>query len=110
MQMHVQADALHFLQDLLRTSLRALLGVFISAPLAALAAAGATEVVAGVVDHHFFGSMVAHAYALFFALITGYAVALTYGVVECIRGAIAISRWVGRKVEQEVGAIEKKVS
>lgn len=94
----MQVQALHFVRDILQTVLRAVLVTFISAPIAALAVAGITEAVAAIVTHHFPGSSDTHILAIVLALVFGYAVALTYAVVECVRGAI----YVGERLERDI--------
>ncbi len=98
----VETQAFHFLHDILHTAWRALMAVFIAAPLAALLAAGITEITAAIITHRFFGSVAANAYALGIALVVGYAVALTSLVIECLRGATAVAKWIRNELSEEI--------
>lgn len=101
----MQIKAVQVIEHTLRTVLRALQVIFLSAPIAGLAAGGLTEGVSAFLTHSFPGSILTHTLAIVFALVTGYAVALTYAVIESVRGAIRISEMLERDVFQQTSLL-----
>jgi hypothetical protein len=91
-----QAQGIRFVENVLHTVWRAVLSILLSAPLSGLIAGAAVEVVGSVATHQFPGPITLHLLAIMFAIVTGYAVALTYAVIEVTRGAV----YIGRSIEQ----------
>jgi hypothetical protein len=79
-----------FIEHTLRATMRAVRAVFLSLPIAGLIAAIVVEVSALLTTHHT-PTLVTHILAFGFAIIVGYAVALTYAVFESVKGAIRVA-------------------
>jgi|GEM_PF-3458768 len=104
-----QNQSVRFIEDTLRTVLRAVLAVFLSAPIAGLITAGVVEAIGSLSTHLFPAPTPIHLLALVFALVVGYAVALTYAVVESVIGATRIAKMLERDVLQEGSMIERGI-
>lgn len=105
----MEIKALQVIEHTLRTVLRAVRSIFLSAPIAAVVAGGLTEGGSALLSHQFPGSFLTHALAILIAIVTGYAVALTYAVVESVRGAVRIGELLERDVFQQSSLLGRAV-
>ncbi len=100
-------QGLHFIEHVLRTILRTVLAIFLTFPIAALVGAGAVEGVGSLTTHQFPAPIQVHVLALAFAVVVGYAAALTYAVIESIIGAVRIGESLERDFFRQGTVLEK---
>lgn len=93
-----QVRAIHVIHDLTQAFWHGVVTIFVAAPLASLGVGAVVEVGGMLANHRFAFTPATHALALAFALVTGYAVALTLAVVEIARGARAVTSTLEREV------------
>jgi hypothetical protein len=98
----------HILHNVATTLLRAVSRIFLSFPLAGLIAAGAVEG-GGYLLTHQAPTAVTHILAVAVGLVTAYATALTFAVVECTRGGIYLAKLLERDVSHEATGLDRAI-
>jgi hypothetical protein len=105
----MQLQGVQLVEHTLRTILRAVLAIFLSAPAAGLVAGAITEGVSFALTGQFPGTMLTHVLAALFTIVVGYAAALTYAVVESVRGAIRIAQFLESDAFKSTSIIDRAV-
>ena len=100
-------QGLRFIEQTLRTILRAVLAIFLSFPVAGGIAAAVVEAIGVLVSHQFPAPAFTNVLALAFALVVGYATALTYAVVESLIGVTRVAKVLEHDVLKEGSVLEK---
>jgi hypothetical protein len=105
----MQNNLLHVLHSLLNTVLRAVLTIFLSAPIAGIVAAGVVEGISGLLTHQL-PTLTTNLLALAFAFVVGYASALTLAVRESVKGGLFLARMVEHDFAKEFTTLGKATS
>ena len=105
----MQGQGLRFVEHTLSTVLRAVLAIFLSFPVAGAITAIIVEAVGSLAAQQFPAPPLTHVLAIAFALVVGYATALTYAVVESIVGATRVARFLEQDVMREGTLLEKGI-
>jgi hypothetical protein len=103
----MNGQGLRFVEHTLGTILRAVLAIFFSFPVAGAIAAIVVEAIGALVSQRFPAPPLTHVLAIAFALVVGYATALTYAVIESIVGATRVAKFLEQDVMHEGSLLEK---
>ena len=99
----------HTFRSIMQMVFRTVLAIFLSGPTAGLFAAAATEGVSFALTRQFPGQIATHLLAVGFFLVVGYSVALTYAVVESVRGALRLSQLLEHELLHPEQMIQRRV-
>jgi hypothetical protein len=97
----VMVQSVHFLEHLLQSVLHAVRGSFLSLFGVGGVIAVIVESVNYFITHNFGTTPTFHIFAIALGLVAGYGVALTYAVIQLIRGAIRIVKVLEDDIAQE---------
>src|SRR5262249_19785193 len=97
----------HTFRSITQTVFRTVLAIFLSGPTAGLFAAIVTEGGSYALTREV--PTVTHILALGFFLVVGYSVALTYAVIESVRGAIRLSQMLENELFHPQQVIQRRI-
>lgn len=97
------AKGIRFVEQIMQTVLRVFRVSVLSLSITGLVGAVMVEASAFIFSHHL--TTVTHLLAVTFGFVLGYAVALTYAIIECAIGVARVARYVEQEFAQEEKAI-----
>ena len=99
---------MHIVHNVLNTVLRAVLAIFLSVPIAGVIAAGLVEGVSALVTRQFPTSST-NLLAAAFGVVVAYASAVTFAVIESVRGGLHLVKMVETDFSHETTVLDKAI-
>ena len=99
---------MHIIHNVLNTLLRAVLAIFLSVPIAGIIAAGLVEGVSALITRQF-PTTTTHLLAAAFGIVVGYASAVTFAVIESVRGGVHLARMLESDFSHETTILDKAI-